>query len=146
MTRRGFSLVEMLVAILLLGLVLGLLIFNGRKGMANREQDRAAKEVESALRLTRELAVNRGGATLTLVSGDGTNEGRYTVVAGGNTEKAGTLHRHIRLTSSPGMVLAFQSNGSLAADYTITVASYATNMTTVLTVRRVSGAVTSSRQ
>lgn len=135
--------VELMVAIFLLALVLGLLIFNGRKGMANREQDKAAREIEGAINLTRQTARNRGGATLTLVSGTGTADGSWEIKNASNqSEQKSVIHRSIRLTGAPGLVLAFQPNGGLEADYTITVASYATNQTTILNVKKTTGGVT----
>lgn len=146
MRQRGFTLTEMLVAVLLLGIVLGLLMFNGRQGMANREFDRAAKELESAMLLTRQLATNRNGATLQLVSGDGTNDARYFVVAGGVTEREGRLHRSIQLAGEPSLTLVFRSNGSLEREHTITVSSNSTGRRATLTVRAATGAVQVSTQ
>lgn len=148
-SRKGFTMIELMVVIFLLALVMGLLLFNGRRGMANREQDKAAKEIESAINLTRQTATNRGGATLRLVSGDGTNPGSYEVLGGPpaslTSEKRETVHRSIRLTGAPDLTLVFQPNGSLPADYTITVASFATNLSTTINVARVTGGVRTNR-
>lgn len=137
--------VELMVVIFLAALILGILVFNGRRGMANREQDKAAREIESAINLTRQTATNQGGATLRLVPGTGTVEGSYEILAGPpaslRSEKRGTLHRAIQLTGVPNLELVFQPNGSLAADYTITVGSSATDRTTTINVVRMTGGV-----
>lgn len=141
--------IELLVAIFLLALVLGLLIFNGRHGMANREQDKAAKEIESAINLTRQLARNRGGATLRLVSGNGTADGSYEILSGVSpnqqSEKKEPIHRQINLTGTPDLTLQFQANGGLNNDYTLTVASFATSRQTTIKVAKMTGGVTTSQ-
>lgn len=141
--------VELMVAIFLLALVLGLLIFNGRRAMVNREQDKAAKDVESAINLTRQMATNRGGATLRLVSPTGTADGSYEILSGPpaslRTEKKEPIHRSVRITSAPDLNLVFQANGGLPNDYVITVGSFATNRTTTINVGKMTGGVRTSQ-
>lgn len=148
--------VELLVVIFLLALVLGLVIFNGRRGIDNREQDKAAKEIESAINLARQTATNQMPPAgqpantpvvrLALVSGTGGAEGSWTLsTIGGGNEQAGRLHRSIQLTGAPDLTLNFLSTGGLSANYTITVGSFNTNRTTTISVKQLTGGVTVSQ-
>ncbi|MFL1549587.1 prepilin-type N-terminal cleavage/methylation domain-containing protein [Pseudomonas sp. D47] len=65
MTQRGFTLLEMLVVILLIGLAAGLLGLGVRQGLQVAKERRAVGQMVDALRTTRALAVVSGAAART---------------------------------------------------------------------------------
>jgi len=145
MKRRGFSVVELMVVLVLAALLLTMLLRGMGRGKANREVDGVAAEIEGGLRLARATSLNTNGSHLNVANG------RWTVRAPNTGTirdlQAGTIPAGVEIIVTPAATMpfniTFNANGSATAATNITVRSRTTNRQTVLSVAQTTGTVSS---
>ncbi|KAF2411107.1 type II secretion system protein H (GspH) [Pseudomonas antarctica] len=109
MTQRGFTLLEMLVVILLIGLAAGLLGLGVRQGLQVAKERRAVGQIVDALRTTRAGAVISGAAARTEFDLPG-----MTFQAPGRTQHRWPSELHVSLHTAEraGSAIEFYPDGS----------------------------------
>lgn len=112
--KSGFSLVEILLVVLLLGIILGMSFFFGSSSVEHREVDSAAQELKSALMLARSTSTNTDGAKLEF-QGSSPNFTGWRVLDGADQAiKTLEIARKVQIVTNPAVTeVEFRSNGSL---------------------------------
>ncbi len=78
--EKGFTLIELMVVLVIVGIVTGLMVPNISGFVAQQEINEAAQNVAGALRSAKEIAITKNVRTLVWISDDGTPAGRiYTI-------------------------------------------------------------------
>lgn len=134
---RGLGLTEILVVLGVLAVILAGVTVAGRRSSAMRSLDAGARELEAALKYTRQAAPNFGGGRVEF-AGD-----VWRVVLGTRVASQGRLPRDLALVLDPAAPaqIEFSSAGSVAAQRTVTLTSAATGATRRIRVHAGTGAV-----
>lgn len=138
----GLSLTELMVVVGILVLLLGLVTIAGRRGLAMRELDRAAREIHGALSLAHSIARNTaGGATVEFTLPTADAAGGWTVKAGGTVHRQEEIPRGVEIAPASLSSVEFAQNGAVANQLSITVSSRLTGASRSITVHAGTGAV-----
>ncbi len=121
----GFTTLELLVVMAILGLLLGLTVAFGRQALAARTLDATSRELEEALRYARQGAVTSQGGSLRVDPAAGGFPGSWKVVLGTQVALEGVLDRDLDLSLVPATpaALVFTSAGTLVEDRTLVLTS-----------------------
>jgi type IV fimbrial biogenesis protein FimT len=115
--QRGFTLIEMLVAIAVLAISIAVATPSFRAFTVNQNLRTASMDLVSDLILARNEAVKRNGTVTIVPINNDWREGWQVVHTASATllSSAGTLHNSISTEGTPPASIAFDANGRVAA-------------------------------
>lgn len=127
---RGFTVIEIMLALLIGSTLLALITIGGNRTLARRGLNTASMELEGALRNARQAAPNAaGGARILFQEATPTTKGSWQVLVGTQTTHQREMDRDLQITLSPPTPawIEFSGSGTLPADRQVTLSSSATN-------------------
>lgn len=114
-TRRGFTLIELMVVMTIAAVMLGLGVPAFREFMAGQRVKNTAFDFAAALLLARSEAVKRNAA-VTMGQATGGWQNGWTVSAGGTTLSVKEAPAGVTVTANPAATsIAYQGNGRVGA-------------------------------
>lgn len=114
---RGFTMVELLVAIVIIAVLLAVAVPSFREQLARRTLEGAANELSADLQYVRTQAVSNNAATALAT----TSTSQYTITSGATTYKTVTLDPALTITS--GVTVSYDPLRGMANAATLTLAS-----------------------
>ena len=79
--NRGFTVIELVVALAIGAILLALVTLGGNRALAQRSLNTASMELEGALRNARQAAPNAGGAQVLFQEATPTSKGNWQVLS-----------------------------------------------------------------
>lgn len=141
MTKKGFTLMEILIALVIILVLLAIGIPQYRNMKANTELNLAADQLAADLRYTRQTAVSQGSSSINLNAPPADYTRGYTIYdsTGGQLKSQGLNNITI---SYPGSgIITFSSNGSTDIGGNIVFTSTTTGRQKTITVTQASGMI-----
>ena len=141
MMKRGFSLLEMIIVIAILGILLAIGIPNFRASQANNELRLAAVQLSSDLKYARQAGVATGGSTVDFTSPPQGYARGYAI-----SNSSGQVLKRSGIPSSATWTLlantiTFSANGVASAGGDITLTSLRTGKTATVSLTAATGMV-----
>jgi prepilin-type N-terminal cleavage/methylation domain-containing protein len=142
--REGFSLVEVLLVIALLGILLAIGIPTFRASQSNHEMRLAAGQLSADLKYARQTGMSTGGSTVDFTSPPpGCPRGYSIKDSSGQVVKMTGIPDSVNWTL-PADTITFSANGSASTGGSITLTSRCTGRTATVSLTAATGMVTVS--
>lgn len=144
-TETGFTLIELVVAIAILAIILGLAVPSMQSYILNQRVRNATFDLTSDLLYTRGEATKRNADVLIAATGGSWQNG-WTISAGGVTLKERQIIRDLAVAAT-GATITFRHNGRLAGNaqqrFDLTTSATTTGVTPRCLIVNTSGKVSS---
>lgn len=113
--ETGFTLIELVTAIAILAIIIGLAVPSMQSYILNQRVRNASFDLTSDLLFTRSEATKRN-ANVVMAATGGTWQNGWTISAGGVTLKERQTIRDLAITATGGATITFRHNGRLAGN------------------------------